>query len=39
MKLIMEQNTRCLSYTANTMPADALATLKARASTGMVSTP
>ena len=29
----------CLSYTANTMPADALATLRARASADMVLTP
>ena len=31
--------TCCLSYTNNTMPADALVTLGARASTGMVLTP
>ena len=32
-------HTCCLSYTDNTMPADALATLWARASSGMVLTP
>ena len=32
-------NRCCLCYTANTMPADALGTLGARASTGMVLTP
>ena len=32
-------NTCCLSYTVNTIPADALATLGASASAGMVLTP
>ena len=32
-------DTSCLSYTANTMPADALASLGASASAGMVLTP
>ena len=41
MKLSLEKNnnTRCLSYTANTMPAGALTTLGARASVGMVLIP
>ena len=36
---LWNKNICCLSYTANTMPADALATLGARASAGMVLTP
>ena len=34
MKLTLEKNPCCLSYTANTMPADALVTLGASASAG-----
>ena len=37
--LLWNNNTCCLSYTANTMDADVLATLGASASAGMVLTP
>ena len=37
--LTLEQHICCLSYIVNSMPADALATLGARASTGMALTP
>ena len=36
---IWNNNTCCLSYKPNTVPTDALATLWARASAGMVLTP
>ena len=40
MKLILkEQQYICLSYTANAIPADALAAIGAKASAGMVLTP